>query len=476
MPNIDNDKLAKALGITSNTGTKFVPDVPQPVSVEPNATGIPYASAIVDEPQDKPNMLQRYYDVQKRALGVVSPKLAMAQDVLVGGAKKAGESIVEGVKEIPSAIAEKAKYIATGELPKETPKTLTPDEQALISGNTQYGDDQAIDPRLLDTGQVTGTAGVGGVNLTGYDTMAQGYSDLAKQQEKAYTEMAEQRAQIQQAMEQNAKERQARVDEYNAKMNIAIDDYKKMNVSVDNFWADKGTGSKVLAAIGVILGGVGQMKGAQTNTGLDVLMKAIDQDLAIQRANIDKAGRGLEMQKGILSDQLKQFNDIDDAEIASKMIFLQMTEDKLKAASANPNAKIAIGQIQAQKQILGAKLQDSINKSTGNELGLKATFDNLDRIAVIGKKLGISAKIPYTEQQDKKQMVNAAILRAVGQSGVSPRMAEKIARAYYIDTNDLVTGGFEKKIAQLKEELRVTALNKKGANTSAIQTAIEETE
>lgn len=472
MPNIDNDKLAQALGITSNVGTKFVPDVPQPVSVEPNATGVPYASAIVDEPQDKPNMLQRYYDVQRRALGVVSPELAMAQDILFGGAKKVGESIVEGVKEIP----EKAKYIATGELPQEKPKTLTPDEQALISGNTQYGDGQAIDPRLLDTGQVTGTAGVGGVNLTGYDTMAQGYSDLAKQQEKAYTEMAEQRAQIQQAMEQNAKERQARVDEYNAKMNIAIDDYKKMNVSVDNFWADKGTGSKVLAAIGVILGGVGQMKGAQTNTGLDVLMKAIDQDLAIQRANIDKAGRGLEMQKGILSDQMKQFNDIDDAEIASKMIFLQMTEDKLKAASANPNAKIAIGQIQAQKQILGAKLQDSINKSTGNELGLKATFDNLDRIAVIGKKLGISAKIPYTEQQDKKQMVNAAILRAVGQSGVSPRMAEKIARAYYIDTNDLVTGGFEKKIAQLKEELRVTALNKKGANTSAIQTAIEETE
>lgn len=472
MPNIDNDKLAQALGITSNTGTKFVPDVPQPVSVEPNATGIPYASAIVDEPQDKPNMLQRYYDVQKRALGVVSPKLAMAQDVLVGGAKKAGESIVEGVKEIP----EKAKYIATGELPQEKPKTLTPDEQALISGANQYGYGQAIDPRLLDTGQVAGVAGVGGVNLSGYDTMAQGYSDLAKQQEKAYTEMAEQRAQIQQAMEQNAKERQARVDEYNAKMNIAIDDYKKMNVSVDNFWADKGTGSKVLAAIGVILGGVGQMKGAQTNTGLDVLMKAIDQDLAIQRANIDKAGRGLEMQKGILSDQMKQFNDIDDAEIASKMIFLQMTEDKLKAASANPNAKIAIGQIQAQKQVLGAKLQDSINKSTGNELGLKATFDNLDRIAVIGKKLGISAKIPYTEQQDKKQMVNAAILRAVSQSGVSPRMAEKIARAYYIDTNDLVTGGFEKKIAQLKEELRVTALNKKGANTSAIQTAIEETE
>lgn len=476
MPNtFDEDKLAQALGITSNTGTKFIPDVPQPqMSVDPNATGIPYRSAVVNDTEsaDKPNMVQRYYDVQRRALGAVAPKLAMGQDVLIGGAKKLGESVVEGVKDIPTQIANKAKYVATGELPVSKEKELSADEQSEIAGATQYGAGGAIDPTMLATGEVTQPA----INLSGYDTMTQGYKELAKEQEKAYAEMAEQRAQIQQAMEQNAKERQARVDEYNAKMNLAIDDYKKMNVSIDNFWADKATGSKLLAAIGVILGGVGQMKGAQTNAGLDVLMKAIDQDLAIQRSNIDKAGRGVEMQRGILSDQLKQFDDIDDAEIASKMIFLQMTEDKLRSASANPNAKIAIGQIQAQKQMLGVKLQDSINKSTGGEVGLKATFDNLDRVAVMGKKLGVTAKIPYTEAQDNLRMVNSAILRAVSQSGISPRIAKDIAKAYYIDTNDLVTGGFEKKIRQLKEELRVTALNKKGANSNAVQTAIEETE
>lgn len=57
---------------------------------------------------------------------------------------------------------------------------------------------------------------------------------------------------------------------------------------VRDFFADKGTGSKVLAAIAVGLGAIGSALAKGPNHALQIVQHTIDADLARQRANIDK--------------------------------------------------------------------------------------------------------------------------------------------------------------------------------------------
>lgn len=346
---------------------------------------------------------------------------------------------------------------------KPVQASQTPNVNLDVYGANQFGGGGAVDPSNLAAPKpISMTANIPtGVDLSGYDTSIEGYKELGKAQEKAYTDMATQRAEVQKMQEDRAKAQQVRIDEYNAKMNKAYEDYANQEVSIDKFWADRGTGSKILAGIGVILGGIGQMKGAQTNTGLDVINKAIEQDLAVQKANIEKKGRSVEMQRGILADQMKNFDTIEEAEIASKMLVFQQLEDKLKAASANPQAKVLVGQLQAQKQAMGLKLQGLAGQEASKAQALEQTFRNLDILATESETIGLKGKVPYTDAKDKVNMMNAAVLSAVAQYLPSPRLAKDFASAYTLDTNDLATGEYKDKIKQLKKELQLLAMGKK---------------
>lgn len=80
-------------------------------------------------------------------------------------------------------------------------------------------------------------------------------------------------------------------------------------MEIKDFWADKSTGSKILAAIGLTLGAFGSAAGGGPNTALQIINKAIDQDLLVQKANMAKGRARLEDLAGFRARVAQEFAD-----------------------------------------------------------------------------------------------------------------------------------------------------------------------
>jgi hypothetical protein len=64
----------------------------------------------------------------------------------------------------------------------------------------------------------------------------------------------------------------------------------KSKADIKDYWESQSTGNKILAGLGIALGGIGAgMAGQSSNRALDVINKAIEQDFARQKANFENA-------------------------------------------------------------------------------------------------------------------------------------------------------------------------------------------
>lgn len=79
-------------------------------------------------------------------------------------------------------------------------------------------------------------------------------------------------------------------------------EYDAAEIDSGKFWADMGTGNQVLMTMGMILGGIGQGITGKDNPALKILDNYIDRDIDIQKANIAKQGKALELSQGALND------------------------------------------------------------------------------------------------------------------------------------------------------------------------------
>lgn len=81
--------------------------------------------------------------------------------------------------------------------------------------------------------------------------------------------------------EKNMLRREANLQEYNT----AFQKYSA--TKIENPWSNMSTGAKIMAGISIALGGIGGVK-TGGNVGFDVIQKNIEQDIDIQKANMDK--------------------------------------------------------------------------------------------------------------------------------------------------------------------------------------------
>jgi len=125
-----------------------------------------------------------------------------------------------------------------------------------------------------------------------------------------------------------------------------LDNLRGTEVKRGTIWTGKDTGEKVLAGIGVALAGLGMaMKGrGGENPALDLLLKAVDDDVALQQAEIAKMGSGIAMQSGLITDFQKQYSD----------------------AGAQRLAGMAEGMAHAKRQIEQIGLMTSVDEIANN--------------------------------------------------------------------------------------------------------------
>lgn len=254
----------------------------------------------------------------------------------------------------------------------------------------------------------SGGQGFGAPGQSGIDRAAKQQADALKSMAEAGRHQAAAEAgfydEQQQQMAQREARRQEMQDQHTAHMQEGFDRYQQLSdaatkttetVDPNRFWAHMDTGNKILAGIGILLGGVGQgFTGDTTNKSMEIIQNAIHQDIQLQKDAIDRGKQDRTAraagQLTLLGQMRQQFGDDIAANAAAEATANSIAALKLKQLQAqtsdpeiqaktnlligqlNQNAEekkqefgIRWSQVGVQRQELALKQQEAFAKSQG---------------------------------------------------------------------------------------------------------------
>lgn len=185
------------------------------------------------------------------------------------------------------------------------------------------------------------------------------------------------------AQEAAAAERNAFMQEKLADLNTRTREVAGLSVDPNRFWANKSTGEKVLAGIGLFLGAFG----SNGNKAANIISDAITQDINVQKANIDQKSKGLGSERSLYNDMYAAYKDKDAAEAATRLAMLNNAQVKAQAlgaryqgAEAKAKAMSLMGEIEAKKNEAALNFQAAMSKMYGDKMvnGTVANPETLD--------------------------------------------------------------------------------------------------
>lgn len=208
---------------------------------------------------------------------------------------------------------------------------------------------------------------------TGYGMQQQALQDAAEvgkakaaEESAAITNAAKNNEQRIKAQEGQQAERSKMLDNEMGRLNQSVTDLQAMSVDPKRYWADKSTGDKVMAGIGLLLGAFG----SGGNKAVAVIDKAIDQDIAAQKADIAKASDVVSARRGIYQDMRSRFKDDQMATEATRIAYLDNALLKTKAIGAKytaPELKaktdLLVGELEQKKAEATASFQQQMLKT-----------------------------------------------------------------------------------------------------------------
>lgn len=142
------------------------------------------------------------------------------------------------------------------------------------------------------------------------------------------------------------------------KLKSMYDSYASAEIDPDHIWADKGTGSKILAGISVALSGLGMAlkgKGGE-NPALNIIESAIDRDLKIQFEKIERMGKAAENQKGLVAEYWKHADRKENAFTMAKATVLEHTARRFELVGAKSKS----ARVKANAEVLAAKTREKV--------------------------------------------------------------------------------------------------------------------
>lgn len=280
---------------------------------------------------------------------------------------------------------------------------------------------QASGPLGAATATLKGSFPMGMPDVGGpTSSMGGAYGQAARAQEKANA-VAVQRATAeaegiktkaalmdQQAQEQQAKEAQRQKLAADGRKNIE-DAQAALNtpdgkVDPNRLWANKNTGSKVLAGLSVVLTGLGEgLMGKGGNSALSYIQKQIDDDIQIQKENIAaERGRKKEnfsaatQRNEMLRAQLGDDRAVDSAERAMRLAAVEQT-------AAAKVAQMAPGEARARGEQLVAAI--GLDKAKAmDDASMRAAQFGLEKQKVGLQALELGLKTAQGKAGDKDAM------------------------------------------------------------------------
>lgn len=150
------------------------------------------------------------------------------------------------------------------------------------------------------------------------------------------------------------------LDERLKEIDAAQAQYSNAAIDSGKLWADMGTGNRILAAISLGLGALGAAKDGN-NSAADIINKAIDRDIEVQKANINKQGQALTAQRGAYADLVAKIGDEETARLAMHNLGIDAAVKQLDAVLAS-NADQQV-KLNAQRQKDTLLMEQANNKA-----------------------------------------------------------------------------------------------------------------
>lgn len=181
---------------------------------------------------------------------------------------------------------------------------------------------------------------------------------------------------------------------------------------VKDFWADKSTPQKIIAAIAVGIGGAVQAMRGGSNASMDIINSAIENDLIKQKTNIAKGFDDLKEQRTLLGETSKLYDSKIVAEDAARVSAYKAVANELdvmasKAQSDEMKSKIlemseAVKLQAAQsEQAFQQSLRSDVTQNLATRVIPSQTVTVGDVIGAQGKQQGA---VDYREMAGTKEM------------------------------------------------------------------------
>jgi hypothetical protein len=165
------------------------------------------------------------------------------------------------------------------------------------------------------------------------NSMANIGKQVAKVQNEAYEALAQRQQYTQEAFN--------KLQEQSQKM---IADGASGKINPDQHWENRSTGSKIMANLGIILGGMGAFATGGKNLALENIQKLIDNDIQAQKANLAHKdtllGRNLQLTGNMIQAEQLTSSQLQSM-VAAKVAGLQ-------AQSIGPEAKMKLAEFNNQ--------------------------------------------------------------------------------------------------------------------------------
>lgn len=270
----------------------------------------------------------------------------------------------------PKAVTAKAEVAPTGEPPAASPQEGAPGGPASPLAGAKLGakvlreqlsklraaklpDDQIL------AGDDRGLFGQPGTMRKAMDDEQAALRDRAEVITSAAEQKADRIAVGQKAAElitQQNKDREEKlkttIDERTKKIIGLRDGLEKTSIE----YGLKGTGQKVMAAIALVLGGIGAGLTGGPNMALQVIENALKRDLDAQIARKRAKGEAIKSEQGILRSLRGQLGDLGEAKVLAMSLMWKKTQMDLQKMAVNQKGEEA----QANFKIVDAQMTQKI--------------------------------------------------------------------------------------------------------------------
>ncbi len=178
-------------------------------------------------------------------------------------------------------------------------------------------------------------------------------SDQKMQESQALQAQQREMAKIEEDRLDRAQKVQQAIDEEELNFKQTMDEVGSKGIDPGRYYNSMTTGNKILAGIAVIL----SSKGDKGNSALDMLNKAVDQDIEAQKQDILNLKDKATAKKSIMSDMYNKLGDVNKAADYAKLAMLQSTKNQIDIMAAKSGSAQALEKAALQKGMLDQQME-----------------------------------------------------------------------------------------------------------------------